>query len=349
MDPYIEANPIVALHEEYAECAALFDPETGTGFALNPVGVLIWNHLDGRHSLADLVGLIESTFHEVPKEAETHVQELVSALVQKGLAGYVFRTDHVVETPLPTIVTPGPRSGPAKPPYETPTTDIRVQSDKNMEFFYQKTSMVPTFEPGELLRVSSIEAEKIRAGDIIVFHSPYSGERVTHRVLRVTPLGLVTRGDNVMCGTDPWILTPDQIVGVVTHAGRDERRRAVRGGFRGLLTHHLQRLLFRTTRAFRRSILPPRSRLRIGRLLEPIDLTRLLPRKHRPRLLAVARPSGYELMLLMGKRPIARKPPRARFWSVRFFYLPFVDVKFVRSTGRRLLAEEEDSFSRSGS
>jgi hypothetical protein len=80
----------------------------------------------------------------------------------------------------------------------------------------------------------------------------------------------------------------------------------------------------------------------MGRFLEPLNLSRLLPRKHRPRLLAVARSHGYELMLIMGNRVIARKSPLSEFWSVRFFYLPFVDVGFVRSVGRKLLGERED-------
>lgn len=339
---YVEANPLVVLHEEYAESPALFDPETGTGFALNPVGVLIWNHLDGRHSLPDLVKLIEITFHEVPKEAKAHVKELVSGLIQKGLAGYVFRPEQSVSASLPPIVPLGSGSKPPIPPPQAAPADHGSIEGKRQEFFYKKTSMVPTFVPGELLSVTSIEASKIRAGDIIVFDSPFGGGRVAHRVLHVTPLGFVTRGDNVGCDTDPWVLRPEQVIGVVTHAGGAEQNRTAHGGWRGLLIHYSQRCRLRAIRAFRRSILPPSSRLRIGRLLEPINLTMLLPRQTRPRLLAVARPTGYELMLLMGKRAIARKPPHSKFWSVRFFYLPFVDVKFVRSVGRKLLGETEE-------
>ena len=339
---YVEANPLVALHEEYAASPALFDPDTGTSFALNPVGVLIWNHLDGLHSLTDLVKLIRTTFHEVPGEAETHIRDLVSVLVEKGLAGYVYRPGEIVHASLPPINSDGPRSHTPVPLPQSAPPDHEKTVSKRQAFFYQKTSMVPTFVPGELLSVKPVDAATVQAGDIIVFHSPFSGERIAHRVLHVTPLGFITRGDNAACDTDPWILRPEQIVGVVTHAGRDEPKRTVQGGKRGLLIHYTQRYRLRAIRAFRRSILPPSSRNRVGRFLEPLNLTMLLPRKHRPRVLAVARSNGYELMLIMGSRVIARKSPFSEFWSVRFFYLPFVDVTFVRSVGRKLLGEGED-------
>jgi SynChlorMet cassette protein ScmD len=344
---YVEANPLVALHEEYAACPALFDPDTGTSFTLNPVGVLIWNHLDGHHTLSDLVKLTRTAFHEVPEEAEAHIRDLLSELVEKGLAGYVYRPGDMPHAALPPIISNGTRSrSPVSPPRSAPA-DHEKPVDDIREFFYRKTSMVPTFVPGELLSVKSVDADTVRAGDIIVFHSPFSSERIAHRVVHVTPLGFVTRGDNAACDTDPWILRPEQIVGAVTHAGRDELKRPVHGGFRGLLIHYAQRFRLRAVRAFRRSILPPRSRNRVGRFLEPLNLSQLLPCKHRPRLFAVARSHGYELMLILGNRVIARKSPLSEFWSVRFFYLPFVDVGFVRSAGRRLLGEEEENLTQS--
>lgn len=91
MERYLEANPSVVLREEFDNWAVLFDPETGAGFGLNPVGVFVWRRLDGRHTLDEIFAEMRMQFADVPEEGRAHLDELVKTLVDKGLVGEVLR------------------------------------------------------------------------------------------------------------------------------------------------------------------------------------------------------------------------------------------------------------------
>ncbi len=82
------ANPSVILREEFDDWAVLFDPDTAEGFALNPVGVLIWKQLDGTHTLDQIVAAVRSNCEEVPDDVQEHCRSFVEDLVKQGLAGY---------------------------------------------------------------------------------------------------------------------------------------------------------------------------------------------------------------------------------------------------------------------
>ena len=82
------ANPLIVLREEFDDWAILFDPDSGDGFGLNPVGVFIWNRLDGRHGVRDILKELREKCEEVPEEAEDHLQGFIQDLVTRGLAGY---------------------------------------------------------------------------------------------------------------------------------------------------------------------------------------------------------------------------------------------------------------------
>ena len=48
------ANPIVVLRKEFDDWAVLFNPDTAEAVGVNPVGVAIWELLDGKNSLEDI-------------------------------------------------------------------------------------------------------------------------------------------------------------------------------------------------------------------------------------------------------------------------------------------------------
>jgi signal peptidase I len=60
------------------------------------------------------------------------------------------------------------------------------------------TSMLPTLEGGDLVVIQGATISQIHVGDIIVYGAPCSagGESVVHRVVSMTPDGLITMGDN---------------------------------------------------------------------------------------------------------------------------------------------------------
>ncbi len=86
------ANPLVVLREEFDDWAILFDPETGHAFGLNPVSVFVWKHLDGKHTVTDILESLQANCEEVPEQAEAHIREFIDNLLKNGLAGYEFKT-----------------------------------------------------------------------------------------------------------------------------------------------------------------------------------------------------------------------------------------------------------------
>ncbi len=64
--------------------AVLLNLADGSYFEVNPVGLAIWNGLDGR-PLEDVVGLVRSEFEVAPDELENEVYAFVAALLQSGL------------------------------------------------------------------------------------------------------------------------------------------------------------------------------------------------------------------------------------------------------------------------
>ncbi|WML46662.1 signal peptidase I [Neobacillus sp. PS3-34] len=74
-------------------------------------------------------------------------------------------------------------------------------------------SMLPNISAGDMVFVKQNDYSSIKKGDIISFK--VSDDRiVTHRVLRVTKEGFLTKGDNNNV-KDNWLVKPDSLVGEV--------------------------------------------------------------------------------------------------------------------------------------
>jgi SynChlorMet cassette protein ScmD len=82
------ANPLIVLREEFDDWAILFDPDTGNAFGLNPTGVFIWKHLDGKHGTEDIVKKLRDEAEDVPEDAAEHARQFIASLEQQGLVGY---------------------------------------------------------------------------------------------------------------------------------------------------------------------------------------------------------------------------------------------------------------------
>jgi SynChlorMet cassette protein ScmD len=82
------ANPLIILREEFDDWAILFDPDSGDGYGLNPVGVFIWKLLDGTHSLDDILSKLRDHCENVPGNAERDITEFIRQLIDRGLAGF---------------------------------------------------------------------------------------------------------------------------------------------------------------------------------------------------------------------------------------------------------------------
>ena len=80
------ANPSVSLREEFDDWAVLYDPDTGHGFGLNPIGVYLWKLLDGEHSIDEMLRALRLDAADVPQEAGGQILTFVEELTQHGLA-----------------------------------------------------------------------------------------------------------------------------------------------------------------------------------------------------------------------------------------------------------------------
>ena len=79
------AHPLIVLREESDDWAILFNPDTGEGFAIDPVAVFIWKRLDGRHMVADIASELKTRFDRVPADVEAHCREFIAELATRGL------------------------------------------------------------------------------------------------------------------------------------------------------------------------------------------------------------------------------------------------------------------------
>ncbi|MGA1789896.1 MAG: SynChlorMet cassette protein ScmD [bacterium] len=82
------ANPSIVLREEFDDWAILFDPDSGHAFGLNPVGVFIWKHLDGDHTIEDIYKEIRAKYKDIPHKTKKDIKDFVRNLLEKGLTGY---------------------------------------------------------------------------------------------------------------------------------------------------------------------------------------------------------------------------------------------------------------------
>lgn len=60
------ADPQVVLREEFDDWAVLFHPLTGEAVGVGPVGVTIWQLLDGQRTLAEVAAEVQAQCEDAP-------------------------------------------------------------------------------------------------------------------------------------------------------------------------------------------------------------------------------------------------------------------------------------------
>lgn len=123
--------------------------------------------------------------------------------------------------------------------------------DNRLAVTYFGPSMNPTLRHQDLLEVVPYAGKTSRRGDVVYYLPPIGGAKVIHRVVRVTPKGLLTRGDG-NGADDPYLLQPSAVIGQVTAAWRHDRRRKIAGGFGGVWSGYRARLCIRLNTIFSR-------------------------------------------------------------------------------------------------
>ena len=201
---------------------------------------------------------------------------------------------------------------------------------RGVTFFaaYVGPSMNPTLREPEIMEVMPYGGRPLRVGDVALFLPEEPDQPVVHRIVRVTPAGISTLGDN-NTREDPFLLQPESIQGRVVAAWRGQKRRKIAGGFRGRLTSRW----LRWRRVLDRSVSP---------LLRPLYqavfhggwLARVLPAPIRPRVVVFRVRGRDQLQLQLGQRIIGRYDDRRRQWQVRRPFQLFLD-------GRGLQGEQD--------
>ncbi len=184
---------------------------------------------------------------------------------------------------------------------------------------YVGPSMNPTLREPEIMEISPYDGRPLRVGDVAFFLSPESDQPVVHRIIRVTPAGLSTLGDN-NSHEDAFLLQSKSIKGQVVAAWRGQKRRKIAGGVQGRLTSRW----IRWRRLFDRRLSP---------LLHPSYralshwgvIARLLPAPFRPRVVVFHARGRDHFQLLLGQRIIGRYDNYKHQWQIQRPFHLFVD------------------------
>lgn len=81
-------NPDVILREEDPDGALLFNPDTNQIRVINPTGLFIWKHCDGKNDLPAIVSALKKAFDGVPeKEVDNEVKAFVDDMKANGFLG----------------------------------------------------------------------------------------------------------------------------------------------------------------------------------------------------------------------------------------------------------------------
>ena len=198
-------------------------------------------------------------------------------------------------------------------------TNIQTKDMKLAEWYHTGSSMHPTLRAGEILDIDPYGGKEVRRGDVIVFNPPDKNKFVIHRVVSVKGGAIRTKGDNNQ-EIDPWVLSPEHIVGKVTYGRSGRRRKRIAVGLEGRV--HASGVSF-----LHKGVLSLKALFRpfYHRLAAEGTIRRLFPLESRLRVIAVKRDGGTEQMLLLGRRVIGRRMPHDSQWQIRHPFRLFVD------------------------
>jgi hypothetical protein len=87
-NPLLVRNPDVILREEDPDGALLFNPDTNQIRVINPTGLFIWKHCDGKKDLPTIIASMKDAFEGVPeKEVDGEVKTFVDDMRANGFLG----------------------------------------------------------------------------------------------------------------------------------------------------------------------------------------------------------------------------------------------------------------------
>ena len=202
-------------------------------------------------------------------------------------------------------------------------TDNNKEKPSGTVFFasYVGPSMNPTLREPEIMEIMPYDSTPLRVGDVVFFLPADADHLVVHRIIRMTPAGISTLGDN-NTQEDILLLQPKSIRGQVVAAWRGQKRRKIAGGYQGRLTGRW--LHWRRTLDHGLSLL-------LHPLYKVLSLRGLiawvLPASFRPRVVVFHALGRDQFQLLLGKWIIGRYDEQRQQWQIRRPFRLFVDER----------------------
>jgi signal peptidase I len=197
--------------------------------------------------------------------------------------------------------------------------NLRKNSRHPLFFIYKGQSMNPTLWQGDLLEVIPYHRTSIKVGDIIIFNSPHEEEFIAHRVVSISPDGIITKGDN-NGHCDQWRLRNSAIIGKVIAATYSMKRRTLREGLLGLL---LARSFYSMHEIFRGGCHHMSPIYKFGASRDV--LCRLGTLFIKPKIAIFKGNGKSSIMLLSGKHIIGRYNYNINRWNFFKLYRLFID------------------------
>ena len=82
------ANPVAVLKAGNGDWVVLFNPDTADAVGINQVGMMMWELMDGQHTLEDILQAVKGKFADVPVSVVEDVAAFVDDLAARGFVGY---------------------------------------------------------------------------------------------------------------------------------------------------------------------------------------------------------------------------------------------------------------------
>ena len=196
------------------------------------------------------------------------------------------------------------------------------------------SSMYPTLQVGDGMKVLPYNGRRIRPGDVVVFQHPGGKHFIVHRVVRLDGQGIHTRGDNQF-DVDSLPLQPTHIIGRVAGVSRGDRTWSLAAGWRGQMVAAFARIR-RLSISWTTKTLRPVYRGLVNSGLS----RRFLGRQTSLRIFCFSRPKGVEMHLFLGRQPVGRWSADVKQWQIRAPFRLFIDEKSLPPSPSKFAACE---------
>lgn len=191
-------------------------------------------------------------------------------------------------------------------------------------------SMKPTLIDGDLVEVVPYKQNTAKIGDIIYYQLPAANKKnaTVHRVVRIIPEGVITRGDhNALDDADP--IPSEFILGQVTAVWRGSHRRKVAGGYMGVAYYKFYQFLLGCGNVILPILRP------FYRILVRWDIIACcLPQRFRPKIVEFRDGEKKHLQFVWRKRVIGEFDQNLGKWKIHPPFRLLFSEKTIYSKGQ---------------